>query len=306
MHPRTLAWASAVTVTVCALGMTTATGLRIDGFHLLLLTAGIGALVVIQAFYTFQRQEPLIADLVGTLAVNLCASCMIGVLALAGLAVNAPLVDGALIRADAMLGLDARASVETVSRLTVLHTPLAFAYQFSVVLLVFVPLILVILRRAEAAWRFCAMIAISGLTCALLSIPLPAIGAFSGLQISETVVARLPEGSGLYHISTFNAYRSGLIRNIRLSELNGVITFPSFHAAFACATAHVLMPYQYLRAPILIWTATVMASTIVIGGHYFVDVFAGIALFAAIAWITRAQTTSSRLTHRSPAMNSAA
>jgi membrane-associated phospholipid phosphatase len=306
MHPKTLAWATAVTATACALGMTAATGLRIEPSHGLMWTAGIGLLVAIQAFYTRYRPEPLIADLIGTLAVNLCASCMIGVVALAGLAVNAPLVDGALIRADAMLGLDARAMVETVSHWTVLHGPLAFAYQFSVVLLVFAPSILVVLRRAEAAWRFCAMIGLSGLACALLSIPFPAIGAFPGLQIPDDVVTRLLEGAGLYHIPTFDAFRSGLATVIRLSELNGVITFPSFHAAFACATAHAFLPVRPLRLPVVVWTVVVMASTMVIGGHYFVDVLAGLALFAAVASVARPHRTASRPPRMAPAMTSAA
>lgn len=306
MHPRTLAWTTAAAVTACALGLTWATGLRIEASHLLMWTAGLGVLVVVQVIYTFHRREPLIADSLGTLAVNLCTSCMIGVLALAGLAVNAPLIDGALIRADDLFGLDARAVVETVAHLPVLHDPLAFAYQFSVVLLVFAPMILVGLRRVEAAWRLCAMIALSGLTCALLSIPFPAVGAFSGLQLAEDIVARLPEGAGLYHMTTFDAYRSGLATTIRLSELQGVITFPSFHAAFACATAYAFMPLRRLRLPILIWTATVMASTIVIGGHYFVDVFAGIALFAAVALVARPQKASLGIPGLAPAINSAA
>jgi membrane-associated phospholipid phosphatase len=272
--------------------MVKATGLRVETSHLLLLTGGISVLLAGQTFYTFYRSEPLIADMLGILAVNTFTPCMIGVLALAGLAINAPLIDEVLIQVDKNLGLDAGLFVEMISLLPILHSSLYFSYQFSVVMLIFVPLILAALRRAEAAWRFCTMIVLSGLTCALLSIPFPAAGAFSGLHISDKIIARLPEGAGLYYMATFDAYRSGLLKTIRLDELNGVVTFPSFHAAFACVTAHALMPFRYLRLPVMLWTTMVMASTIVMGGHYFIDVFAGMALFAVAAFITRPQRAS--------------
>lgn len=310
MHPRVLASTSAAAVTACALGMTVATGLRVELSHLLLWAAGICVLFALQAFYTFYRREPFIADSLGTLAVTGCSLTMLGVLALAGLAVNAPLIDGALIRADEMIGLDARTIVAFVSRVPALHHPLVFAYHASFKVLIFVPLILILMRRADAAWRFCAMIALAGFACALIAIPFPAIGAFAGLQLAEDVVSQLPEGAGLYHLATFDAFRSGTTKHVRLSELNGVITFPSFHAAFACVTAHVFMslrilPVRLLRLSILIWTAIVMVSTIVIGGHYFVDVFAGVALFAVVVSITRTRKPSPDLSMPLRALNPA-
>ncbi len=60
---------------------------------------------------------------------------MLWILALAGLAVNRPLIDSTLIRADAILGLNARSVVEAAARLPLLHAPLTFAYTFSVALL---------------------------------------------------------------------------------------------------------------------------------------------------------------------------
>lgn len=288
MHPRSLAWITAAAAAACAFGTATATGLRIDGAHFLIFSGLVGVLVGLQAFYGLYRRERLIADLFGTLAVNACALVMIGILALAALAVNAPLVDDALIRADAAMGLDARAVVEAVARRPVLHAPLSFAYTASVALILLAPLALVVLGRAAAAWRLCAAVALSGLACALLSIPFPAVGAFSGLHLPQAVVARLPTGAGLYHLPAFEAYRSGLATRLDVFGLSGVVTFPSFHAAFACATAHALMPLRRARGAVLCWTGLVLVSTVVIGGHYFVDLLAGAAVAAGAVLAARA------------------
>lgn len=295
MHPRSLAWITAATATACALGMVSAAGLRIEGLHILIFSGLVGLVVGIQAFYGLYRRETVVADLFGTLAVNAWALGMIGILALAGLAMNAALIDDALIRADAVLGLDARSAVEAISHWPLLHAPLSFAYTTSVALILLAPLGLVILRRPEAAWQLCTGVALSGLACALLSIPFPAAGAFSGLHLPQTVIARLPAGSGLYHLPAFEAFRSGRVTSVDVFGLSGVVTFPSFHAAFACVTAHALMPLKRLRFFVICWTVLVFASTVVIGGHYFIDLLVGAAVSAVAILATRAgQATPGR------------
>lgn len=306
MHPKTLAWATAATATACAFGLANVTGLQIEEAHFLILAGIIASLSGLQAFYAFYRREPLVADLFGTLAVNAWAFSMIGILALAGLAVNRPLIDSTLIRADAILGLNARSVVEAAARLPLLHAPLTFAYTFSVALLLLTPLALIVLRRAEAAWRLCAAVALCGLACTLLSIPFPAVGAFAGLGVPDAAIAQLPEGSGLYHLIVFEAYRSGAIKSLDVFNLSGVVTFPSFHTAFACTTARALMPYRKIRPLVLAWTAFVLASTIVIGGHYFVDIIAGMVLFAFVERISYAAQAAVEVSAPTRAATSAA
>ena len=73
-----------------------------------------------------------------------------------------------------------------------------------------------------------------------------------------------------------------------MSHLEGVVTFPSFHAITALLIAHA---WRGLPGATLfkIWAALVIVSAVPIGGHYVIDLVVGAALwgvFAAIAnWL---------------------
>src|SRR5262245_60537148 len=53
------------------------------------------------------------------------------------------------------------------------------------------------------------------------------------------------------HVHTLEALRSGAMSVVRLDDLEGLITFPSFHTANAILFAWALWPVRYLRLPVL-------------------------------------------------------
>ena len=68
----------------------------------------------------------------------------------------------------------------------------------------------------------------------------------------------------------------------------GVICFPSFHVIWAILCAAALWDYRFLRVPIALLSAMIVASTITTGWHYFSDVVAGIAVAALSMAVARA------------------
>jgi membrane-associated phospholipid phosphatase len=72
----------------------------------------------------------------------------------------------------------------------------------------------------------------------------------------------------------------------------GIITFPSLHAALAVIVAAVLWPIPVLRWPVLGVNALMLAATPIDGSHYFIDVVAGIVL--ALACLTAARAMARR------------
>ena len=64
--------------------------------------------------------------------------------------------------------------------------------------------------------------------------------------------------------------------------MEGIITFPSYHAALAIVLGWALWQVAWLRWPGVVVNGLVVAATPIDGGHYFVDVFAG-AVIAALA-----------------------
>ena len=72
--------------------------------------------------------------------------------------------------------------------------------------------------------------------------------------------------------------RDGVLRELDLLNLAGIVTFPSFHACSAVLYAWALWPVWWMRPVALLANGAMLASTPVDGGHYFIDLFAGIAV----------------------------
>jgi len=56
------------------------------------------------------------------------------------------------------------------------------------------------------------------------------------------------------------------------------VVFPSFHATLAVLSAVAAMPLRILKYPLLALNLLIILSTPAMGGHYFIDIIAGIIL----------------------------
>jgi membrane-associated phospholipid phosphatase len=74
--------------------------------------------------------------------------------------------------------------------------------------------------------------------------------------------------------------RSGALHFLRLNDLEGLITFPSFHTTGGLLFAWALLKTPYLRWPALAINGALIASTPVVGAHYFIDLVGGAAVAA--------------------------
>ena len=72
--------------------------------------------------------------------------------------------------------------------------------------------------------------------------------------------------------------RDGSIRTLDLSHMTGIVSFPSYHAALPVILVWGLYPITRLRAPAAIWAILTIVATPLFGGHYAVDVLAGLLL----------------------------
>jgi len=64
----------------------------------------------------------------------------------------------------------------------------------------------------------------------------------------------------------------------KVQGLAAFITFPSFHAAAAVLALWALWSVWWLRPLALIANVSMLLATPLVGGHYFVDVIAGVGL----------------------------
>lgn len=74
--------------------------------------------------------------------------------------------------------------------------------------------------------------------------------------------------------------RTGTLRALDLHQLMGIVTFPSYHAALALIFMRAFRDIPRLAVVGPVWAALTIVATPVNGGHYAVDVLAGLALGA--------------------------
>jgi membrane-associated phospholipid phosphatase len=259
-----------------------ATKTSIEAHSLLAATVLMMSLTGAHFFYAIRRPNPLFSAATGGLAVLIWGGLSAGVIALAALRTGAPLIDSSLAAIDEAMRLHTPYLVTWFAAHPLAAAVLARVYETTVPAVFVAVLILAFTGREAQMWQACSVFVIAAAVCGLVSAVLPAAGAFAHYGTSPNILATLPAGAGRFHLKTFEAYRSGAVDSIDLSQLQGVVTFPSFHAVMALIATHAL---QALRGPlrlIWLWCALVLISTILIGGHYAVDLLAGGALWGVL------------------------
>ena len=123
--------------------------------------------------------------------------------------------------------------------------------------------------------------------CLVLSGLFPAVGASSLLR-HHSGRARVPgTGAGVWHMHDFTGLREGSMRAIDLSQLEGIVTFPSFHTVVAILCGWSLLKTRWIGWPYAAYAGFMVFTTLPFGGHHLADVLCGAAIAVAsiaIGW----------------------
>ena len=207
-----------------------------------------------------------------------------------------PLQDALFMRLDRMLGLDWTAHMQWLTAEPLALKLAAFGYSSLPVqsnLLVPVLVLTLQFHRLQTglvAWLIAIMITLAVFALA------PGVSTFAHLDIVEQMRAVLPVSGGYSHLDHFFAARAHAPLEI-FKSMEGMIPMPSFHAASAVLFAWGFWSIRWLRWPAIALNALMIASTPVIGSHYFVDVIAGMGvatLSICVAQRVRAAYTVAR------------
>ncbi len=79
----------------------------------------------------------------------------------------------------------------------------------------------------------------------------------------------------MHWVHVLQEVRSGQLRCLGIEALDGIVAFPSFHAAGAVMLGWGYAGFRYLRLPFIALNAAMFVSAIPCGGHYLVDLLAG-------------------------------
>jgi membrane-associated phospholipid phosphatase len=258
-----------------------ATGFRLVGYGTAVVATVSAGAWGLGYFYSTIRPDARLAALGFAAAYLIPFTVLAAILSYVGTSLDRPLLDAQFARADVALGLDWMAVLSFSDGHPAVGTVLRVAYHSSMLQMVSVFIVLAGTRQLDRLAGFLTLFTATGIITVLASIVFPAAGAFVFHNPPAELRDVVGQAAGIWHLEHFEALRSGAMRTIRLNAVEGLITFPSFHTALAIITAWAFWRTSYLALPVLGISVLVIASTVPVGGHYFVDVFAGAAIAAA-------------------------
>ncbi len=254
--------------------------------------AGLAALA---AFYRTWRPEPRIADTLTALAQVIAFGACAAPLSYAVAATAGPLWDSTFHSWDLALGLDWRAYLGWVDAHPKLGFAMTLAYRSLMAQMMLVVILLGFGGRLAVLRQFVLAFCLSGTVTILISGLTPAMANFVYLHLKAEDFSHLQPAAAYAHVAHLAGLRDGTFHTISLDTLEGIITFPSFHATLGALFLWAFWSLRWARLPALVVNGLLVASTPIDGGHYFVDVIAGLAIavlaILAARWLARGPVT---------------
>jgi len=230
------------------------------------------------------RQDPQVVFVLGGFSQIVLVTLIMTPLTYLAAAVNWPMQDETLKRIDQALGLDWVAYLSLVSAYPVLAIWIDFAYTMIKWPLFIVPVALAACRRYDRIQHFVLAFLLGLIVTAAISVFVPALGAYHAFDLSIRDFPLFGRHAYEGQLIDLPRVRDGSLRMLDLGALNGVVTFPSFHAASAVIYLWALWPAGFMRHVAIVTNGAMLAATPIVGGHYFIDIIGGVAVaIAAIA-----------------------
>jgi hypothetical protein len=247
-------------------------GLRFEhvGGRLALVPAGMALLALLRGFDFFAASrtcEYIFLSFAGSLALL--------VLSYLCLASAGPLVDGHLLALDQALGFDWLALRHGIEAHPALAAAMLSLYE-SLPLQGIVVTLLLCLRgnpgEMRELWRLSTLACV---LCCLGALLWPSLGPFKLF------------GYDAVFLPAMEKLVAGRDLSFPIENLTGVINFPSFHTVLA-----LTIPYALRRHGAIFWLFALADGLMLLtvpffGGHYLVDVFGGVAVFATALAIVK-------------------
>jgi membrane-associated phospholipid phosphatase len=264
-------WAILLAVVVSDAVLLAETSFRLQASSQLRILAG---LIVLAAIFAYCRRKRLTrvahftsSNLALVLSTNASAILMFILTGLLPL----PRWDRELITADHALGLDWLAMYQWLAHYPAIETMAKVVYLSLGPETLILLIALELLGHHNQARAFILWFIVSAIAAIGIAVLIPAAG--------PAVYYDLPIPAATRYVSQMAGLRDGTLRTIDLFDgAEGLVVFPSFHAALAVLCIYAARPLRLLKYPLLVLNLLVILASPAIGHHYFIDIFAGIIL----------------------------
>jgi membrane-associated phospholipid phosphatase len=239
-------------------------------------------------FYRRWRRDPKLCAGLESTAQVVAFTAVGAPLSYLAAAADFPLHDHAFDAIDRALGLDWMALLAWMNAQSALHPAFALAYMSFPVQATLTVLALAFTGRFRHLKIFMLAFMGAALLCIAISAVLPAEGVWGFYKLTAHEYPAIIPATRELHLPLFHGLRDGSVRMLTGMSSEGIITFPSFHAALGALFIVALWPVPVLRWISAVVNGLMIIATPVDGGHYFIDVFAGLGITILCVWADRA------------------
>jgi membrane-associated phospholipid phosphatase len=282
-------------IPIAAMGAVVLLGGALCGFTIEPVALGItlaiaAVLALIPYLYAFAKgdqADPKLIFPLGALSQLLLIATIMGPLTYVASVTNWPLQDHTLLAIDRAIGMDPAMIARYVNDHDWLGGLLVRSYTLIKIILLAIPVVLALTSRFVRLQVFVFAFSVTLIMTLLISTFTPAVGTYYGLGVDPAQFTSLDASMYSAQLRDILALRDGSLRHLELFKITGVVSFPSFHAASAVLYIWALWPVRYVGGAAVVLNVLMMASTPVIGAHYIIDVFGGVALAVIGIWLAK-------------------
>ncbi len=186
-----------------------------------------------------------------------------------------PLQDATLASLDEALGFDWIGFLAAANASPAISWVLVAAYHSALPQLLALYLLLCFGRRERRLAEFLALLSVTSVAVGALMLLLPAAGAYAHFRPPRELFEGFSGNAGMWHYETLMRLRAQSAPLLDFRQVEGLVTFPSFHTVLAIITAYGFRGFRFFAIPAAILNGIVVVSTLPEGGHFLVDVIAG-------------------------------
>ncbi len=218
-------------------------------------------------------RERLVAELLLLTFLMLLLTNVLVPLQYGALAMGRPYADPWLAAADARMGVHVPTLVAWTSAHPLVSRLAAFTYFTFAPQLLLTVFALAALRERERLWEFafhfhfCLTVTIAALAIWPSMCAAPYYGFTPTIDYARA-------------ITQITGFHDGSLTMIRFDDLEGLVSFPSFHVAGAMLVTWAFRHRRRIVIPLMLFNTGLAISTVITGEHYAVDVLAAVPLVA--------------------------
>jgi membrane-associated phospholipid phosphatase len=229
-------------------------------------------------FYRRWRSDPRLSSGLSSTAQVIAFAAVGAPLSYLAASANLPLQDHTFDAIDRALGLDWRGLLDWMNAQSAMHPLFTLPYLSFTIQATTTVLALAFSSRFLQLRTFVLAFMLSALVCIAISAIVPAEGTWGFYLLTPADYPAIVPATRELHLPIFHGLRDGSVRMLTGTTSEGIITFPSFHAALGVIFMLGLWPVPVLRWIGVVVNGLMILATPIDGGHYFIDVFAGVAI----------------------------